>query len=105
MRKNQQKHDNPTNKQKNKRAKKQMAETEYAKSKRVYVLYSFNLRQRKTFDEVSGCVWNNFENSETFAKDFIQLRCYIIWIYVYFGVSTFSLKDDWKVLQRYSCPK
>ena len=43
-------------------------------------------------------MWKNFENNEMFAKDFIQ--------HVYYAsMFCFSLKDDWKVLKRYLCPK
>ena len=48
---------------------KQATETEYARSKRVYVQFDMYM-----YDEVSCCVCQNFENSEIFAKDLIQHR-------------------------------
>ena len=46
---------------------KQATETEYARSKRVYVQFDMYM-----YDEVSCCVCQNFENSEIFAKDLID---------------------------------
>ena len=39
-------------------------------------MHSFNSRKWKKFDAVCCCIWKNVENSEMFAKNYIQNRYY-----------------------------